>query len=70
MITIPRFEPYVEEKGINLQITSKAVVLIKDHKTDKIIGMINLSKISDDNLDLAEDIIETIENWITENEKD
>lgn len=70
MITIPRFEPYVEEKGINLQITSKAVVLIKDHTTDKVIGMINLSKISDDNLDLAEDVIETIENWITENEKD
>lgn len=70
MITIPRFEPFVEEKGVKLQIDSKSVVLIKDHTTDKVIGMINLSKISDDNLDLAEDVIETIENWITENEKD
>ena len=70
MITIPRFEPFVEEKGVKLQIDSKSVVLIKDHTTDKVIGMINLSKISDDNLDLAEDLIETIENWITENEKD
>lgn len=64
MITIPRFEPFVEEKGVKLQIDSKSVVLIKDHTTDKVIGMINLSKISDDNLDLAEDLIETIENWI------
>ena len=70
MITIPRFEPLIEEKGVKLQIDSKSVVLIKDHTTDKVIGMINLSKISDDNLDLAEDLIETIENWITENEKD
>ena len=70
MITIPRFEPFVEEKGVKLQIDSKSVVLIKDHTTDKVIGMINLSKISDDNLDLAEDLIETIENWITKNEKD
>jgi hypothetical protein len=70
MITIPRFEPFIEEKGVKLQIDSKSVVLIKDHTTDKVIGMINLSKISDDNLDLAEDLIETIENWITENEKD
>lgn len=70
MITIPRFEPFVEEKGVKLQIDSKSVVLIKDHTTDKVIGMINLSRISDDNLDLAEDLIETIENWITENEKD
>lgn len=64
MITIPRFEPFVEEKGVKLQIDSKSVVLIKDHTTDKIIGMINLSKISDDNLDLAANVIETIENWI------
>jgi hypothetical protein len=70
MITIPRFEPFIEEKGVKLQIDSKSVVLIKDHTTDKVIGMINLSKLSDDNLDLAEDVIETIENWITENEKD
>lgn len=68
MITIPRFEPTVSDKGVKLQIDTKGVVLIKDHSTDKIIGMINLSKISDENLDLAKQVISTIENWVTENE--
>lgn len=68
-ITIPRFEAKTIEKGIKFTIDGNQVVIIQDHKTDKIIGMINLTKQPNNNLELAQQIITTIETWITENEE-
>ena len=70
MITIPRFESRVAQRGIELKIEGKSIVTIKDHSTDKIIGMINLNADPDDNLELAELIIETIETYIENSNED
>lgn len=63
-ILIERFEAKVEPRGIKLSIDGKSIVTIKDHTTDKIIGMINLEADPDRNLELAEMLIGTIEEWI------
>lgn len=65
-ITIPRFEPQVCEKGIKFTIDNKGIVVIKDHTTDKIIGMINLTADPNKNMELAERVISTIEDYIVE----
>lgn len=67
-ILIKRFDPQLAEKGIELRIDKKNVVIIKDHTTDKIIGMISLADDPNKNLELAGQIIETIENWVINNE--
>lgn len=67
-ITIPRFEPTVSERGVKFEIDGKGVVIIKDHASDKIVAMANLSTEADKNLEIAAKIIEAIEEWITENE--
>lgn len=66
-ILIRRFEPILAEKGIELKIENDNVALIKDHVTDKIIGMICLEADRNKNLELADELIETIETWIVEN---
>lgn len=66
-ILIRRFEPTVCQRGIKFTIDNKGVVTIKDHSTDKIVAMVNLDTDPDKNLELAEQIIDTIEEWIVEN---
>lgn len=67
-ILIERFEANVSEKGIKFTIDNKGIVLIKDHSTDKIIGMINLYSEAEYNMEIAEKVIEAIEDWIVEHE--
>lgn len=59
-----------EIKGGTKQVafTKKTAVLIWDHKNDEIIGYLNLYGNLDENEELADKIIETIENHILEAE--
>ena len=66
MMTVPRFEPINCKKGIKFTIENTGVIIIKDHSTDKIIGMVNLDADVNKNIELAEKIIETIEEYITD----
>ena len=61
---INRFEPKVCEKGIKSTIENKGIVVIKDHATDKIVGMVNLTADPNKNTELAECVIDAIESWI------
>ena len=63
-ITVPRFEPKTCRKGVKFTIENKGMVIIKDHTTDRIIGMVNLYEESNQNIEVAEKIIEAIENYI------
>ena len=67
-ILIERFQSIPCEKGIKFTIDNKGIVIIKDHTTDKIVGMVNLTSDPDKNLELAETVIDAIENWIVNNE--
>ena len=67
-ILIERFQPLLCDKGIKFTIENKGIVVIKDHSTDKIVAMVNLDTDPDKNLDLAETVIDAIENWIVSNE--
>lgn len=63
-ITIPRFEARVAPRGIEIKVDGKGIVTIKDHTTDKIIAMVNLELDADSNIELAELVIATIEEYI------
>ena len=67
-IQINRFEPQVCEKGLKFTIENKGVVIIKDHTTDKVVAMVNLNTDPNKNEDLAETVIDAIEEWIVNNE--
>ncbi|MBQ2654065.1 MAG: hypothetical protein IJF83_10955 [Methanobrevibacter sp.] len=69
-ILINRFEAIVCKKGIHFKIDNKGIVVIKDHSNDKIIGMVSLNFDSDKNKELAEKVIETIEEFITDTNED
>lgn len=66
MIMIRRFEAKEMEKGKKFEFSSKDghSVFIKDHTTDKIVGFISLENKLDKNMELAELIIETIEDYV------
>ena len=51
-----------------IAFTKKSSVIIWDHKHDEIIGYINLYDTLEENNELADKIIETIETHIMENE--
>lgn len=65
-MTVNRFEPITCAKGINFKIENKGIVMIKDHSTDKIIGMVNLNIDANKNIELAEKVIEAIEEYLTD----
>ena len=68
MITIPRFEKKEIKKSGVISSDSGTGILIKDHLTDDIIGYINLTNKQDENKELADLIIATIEQYIDEHE--
>lgn len=65
-ILIPRFNATVAPKGLDIKIDEKSVVTITDHTTDKIIAMINYNSDPNTNLEMAERIIDAIEDYIVE----
>ena len=67
-ILIRRFEAKAAERGLEFTVEGTGVVTIKDHTTDKIIAMINLDKDVDNNMEIAESIVEAIENWVNTHE--
>ena len=67
-ILIRRFEPQIAERGLEFQVEGRGIVTIKDHASDKIVAMINLDKDADNNMEIAESIVEAIENWVNTHE--
>ena len=66
-MTVPRFEKkYIKVIPQEIKIHSEKTILIKDHKSDKVIGLINLEDVKKDNEYLADRIIELIEEFIDE----
>lgn len=66
-ILINRFEQkQVMERDITMKFQNTSQILIKDHKTDNIIGHINLRDNIDENKELGNRIITVIENYINE----
>ena len=66
VMTVNRFEPQVCERMLKFTVENKGVVVIKDHATDKIVAMVNLDTDADKNIELAEKVIETIEEYLTD----
>ena len=67
-IKVDRFEAKVSNIGYQFKVDGEGIVTIKDHSTDKIIGMINLDQDGNKNLEIAALIIDAIETWVTEHE--
>ena len=67
-IQINRFEPVKLKQNSNFTAEKDKAVVIKDHKDDRIIGLVNLNRTLDRNMDLAELVIQTIEDWVEEHE--
>lgn len=66
-IQINRFEKFqIREKQI--AFVDKIGVAIKDHKSDHTIGYVNVFNDLDTNLELADKVIETVEEFILEKE--
>lgn len=66
-ILINRFEQkQVMERDITMKFQNTSQILIKDPKTDNIIGHINLRDNIDENKELGNRIITVIENYINE----
>lgn len=71
MITVPRFEKTeVDREFVKRMFDTKTTIAIKDHKIDVIIAMINLTNNQEENLELADLIIETIETYLDQHESD
>lgn len=66
-IKIDRFEPKKLSQNTTFTAEKDKAVVIKDHSNDRIIGLVNLERTLDSNMELARVIIEAIESWI-ENE--
>ena len=64
VITIPRFESKKVKRDTKLEIHNEKAVLIIDHTTDNVIGMVNLEATYDKNLELADALIGTIETFL------
>lgn len=67
-LQVDRFEIKDVKKQGNVHIQNLSTMLIKDHVDDNIIGLVQLYNDRKKNKALAEKVIETIENFIVENE--
>ena len=70
-IKINRFEKKEVKPNINnnkVIIKNNTTILIKDHSTDQIISLVQLTNDINKNKDLADRIITAIEEYILENE--
>ena len=63
-VMIPRFEKKTKEVPYELKIENKRTVLIKDHKTDNYIVVVNFGKSQEVNSELADIIIGAIEEYV------
>ncbi|MEE1227212.1 MAG: hypothetical protein UHM08_08945 [Bacteroidales bacterium] len=70
MLTVPRFEPKLFEKDTKIVAGHNVSVNIKDHKTDKVVCIVNYGKTDKVNMELSAKIIETIEEFIESEEND
>ena len=68
MLTVPRFEPEIFEENIKIVAKDNVSVKIKDHKTDKIICIVNYGNNAKTNKELSAKIIETIEEFVESEE--
>ena len=72
-IKINRFEKKEVKPNIDnnkVIIKNNTTILIKDHSTDQIISLVQLTNDINKNKDLADRIITAIEEYILENEND
>ena len=70
-IKINRFEKKEVKPNINnnkVIIKNNTTILIKDHSTDQIISLVQLTNDINKNKDLADKVITAIEEYILENE--
>ena len=67
LLLIDRFEKF-QIKEQQVALTEKTGVAIRDHKTDNTIAYVNVFNNLDDNLELADNVIATIEEAILEKE--
>lgn len=70
-LQINRFEKKEVKRNVKdtqVMIQNNTTILIKDHTTDNIISMIQLTDNINKNKELADRIINTIEEYILENE--
>ena len=68
-LKIDRFEAKQrDEQRSEVIFKTKSGVIIKDHKTDVVIAYINLEDKLNENMEVADRLIETIETYIEEKE--
>ena len=64
-LKVDRFEPIeIKKTPVELKVINKTAILIKDHKDDNIVSYIQLFNNSKQNKELAELLIQTIEEYI------
>ena len=71
MIKIDRFEKKEYEAQFDsVKVSNTATVLIKDHKNDNIVSLVQLCNNKSKNSELADRIITTIEEFVLEQENE
>ena len=68
MMFVPRFSLNLPKSNENAFRSEKPWVRIKDHGKDEIIGLFRLFEDDETNMELCQKIIETIEEYISEND--
>ena len=69
VMTIPRFEKKKIEVPYTIKIENKRSIFIKDHTTDNYVVVVNFESTQEKNSELADKIIETIEEYLDGNDE-
>ena len=65
-LLIPRFEPKKMEKNVKIITEHERSVKVIDHTTDNVVMVVNYAKTSEENMEIAELFIETLEKYISD----
>ena len=65
-LKVDRFEPKKMEKNVKIITEHERSVKVIDHTTDNVVMVVNYAKTSEENMEIAELFIETLEKYISD----
>ena len=65
-LKVDRFEPKKMEKNVKIITEHERSVKLIDHTTDNVVMVVNYAKTSEENMEIAELFIETLEKYISD----
>ena len=65
-LLISRFETKNVKKDATVMVGTDRTIIVKDHTTDNVVMVVNYAKTSEENMEIAELFIETLEKYISD----